>query len=119
MPLFYRALARVDRINRGRTREEKKWRSFTRFQNGAAVNSTAIRCAVVVGGPAGNGAKTAMRGHWDKSAGEELFAADSAKEAIALATTAHPNDDGWFTRYIPKEKGARIYANQWGVAALQ
>ncbi len=52
-------------------------------------------------------------------AGEELFVADSAKEAIALATAAHPNDDGWFTRYIPKESGARIYANQLGVAALR
>jgi hypothetical protein len=46
-------------------------------------------------------------------AGEELFVADSAKEAIALATTAHPDDEGWFTRYIPKERAARIYADQW------
>jgi hypothetical protein len=43
-------------------------------------------------------------------AGEELFVADTAKEAIAQATTAHPDDEGWFTRYIPKEKVARIYA---------
>jgi hypothetical protein len=43
-------------------------------------------------------------------AGEALFVADTAKEAIALATAAHPDDDGWFTRYIPKEKVARIYA---------
>ncbi len=43
-------------------------------------------------------------------AGEELFVADTVKEAIAQATTAHPNDEGWFTRYIPKEKVARIYA---------
>jgi hypothetical protein len=43
-------------------------------------------------------------------AGEELFAADTVKEAIAQATTAHPDDEGWFTRYIPKEKVARIYA---------
>ncbi len=43
-------------------------------------------------------------------AGEELFVANTAKEAIALATMAHPDDDGWFTRYIPKEKVARIYA---------
>jgi len=43
-------------------------------------------------------------------AGEELFVADTAKEAIARATTAHPDDEGWFTRYIPKEKVARIYA---------
>lgn len=43
-------------------------------------------------------------------AGEELFVAKSATQAIALATAAHPDDDGWFTRYIPKEKVKRIYA---------
>ena len=43
-------------------------------------------------------------------AGEELFVAETAKEAIALARAAHPEDEGWFTRYIPKEKVARIYA---------
>jgi hypothetical protein len=43
-------------------------------------------------------------------AGEELFVADSTKDAIAQATAAHPDDEGWFTRYIPKEKVARIYA---------
>jgi len=46
-------------------------------------------------------------------AGEELFVADSAKAAIAMAVAAHPEDDGWFTRYIPKQKAARIYANKW------
>jgi hypothetical protein len=43
-------------------------------------------------------------------AGEELFVADTVKEAIAQATAAHPDDEGWFTRYIPKAKVARIYA---------
>ncbi len=43
-------------------------------------------------------------------AGEELFVADTATEATALAMAAHPEDAGWFTRYIPKEKVARIYA---------
>ena len=43
-------------------------------------------------------------------AGQEVFVADTATDAIAQATTAHPDDDGWFTRYIPKEKAARIYA---------
>ena len=43
-------------------------------------------------------------------AGEELFVADTVKEAIAHAIAAHPEDDGWFTRYIPKDKVARIYA---------
>jgi len=43
-------------------------------------------------------------------AGQELFVADTAKDAAAEATAAHPDDGGWFTRYIPKEKVARIYA---------
>ena len=43
-------------------------------------------------------------------AGEELFVADDTEEAIALARAAHPEDDGWFTRYIPKERLPRIYA---------
>jgi len=37
-------------------------------------------------------------------AGEELFVADVAKEAIALATATHPDDNGWFTRYIPPKR---------------
>src|SRR5262245_31771053 len=43
-------------------------------------------------------------------ASEELFVADTVKEVIAQATAAHPEDEGWFTRYIPKAKVARIYA---------
>lgn len=43
-------------------------------------------------------------------AGEELFVADTTEEAIALARGAHPADDGWFTRYIPKERLPRVYA---------
>lgn len=44
-------------------------------------------------------------------AGEELFVADTPEEALALATAAHPDDDGSFLRYIPREKLDRIYAN--------
>jgi hypothetical protein len=43
-------------------------------------------------------------------AGQELFVAETAEQAIALATAHHPEDDGWFVRYIPKEKRARICA---------
>jgi hypothetical protein len=43
-------------------------------------------------------------------AGEELFVGDTPAEAIALARTAHPEDDGLFVRYIPREKVSRIYA---------
>lgn len=44
-------------------------------------------------------------------AGEELFVADTPEEALALATAAHPEDNGRFLRYIPREKVARIYAD--------
>jgi hypothetical protein len=43
-------------------------------------------------------------------AGQEVFSADSAQEAIAQATKTHPDDLGWFARYIPLEKLARVYA---------
>src|SRR5438105_4781703 len=43
-------------------------------------------------------------------AGQELFVADDAAAVLALARTAHPDDDGCFTRIIPKEKLDRIYA---------
>ena len=43
-------------------------------------------------------------------AGEEIFVADTAEEAIALGRAAQPADDGWFTRYIPKERLPRLYA---------
>ena len=43
-------------------------------------------------------------------AGEELFSADTAEAAIAAARAAHPEDKGWFTRIIPREKVPRIYA---------
>ena len=44
-------------------------------------------------------------------AGEELFVADTPEQALALATAAHPEDDGSFLRYIPREKIDRIYAH--------
>ena len=44
-------------------------------------------------------------------AGQELFVADTALKAIALARAAHPDDDGRFTYCVPKEKAVRIYAS--------
>src|SRR5687767_11641781 len=44
-------------------------------------------------------------------AGEEVFVADTPTAAWALGTAAHPEDDGRFIRYIPREKMARIYAH--------
>src|SRR5712691_5944618 len=37
-------------------------------------------------------------------AGEELFIADTPEEVMALAQAAHPEDDGSFMQYIPREK---------------
>src|SRR5712692_6246616 len=50
-----------------------------------------------------------QRGKYICIAGEELFAADTLEQALALAKAAHPDDNGRFTRYIPREKPARIY----------
>jgi alkanesulfonate monooxygenase SsuD/methylene tetrahydromethanopterin reductase-like flavin-dependent oxidoreductase (luciferase family) len=43
-------------------------------------------------------------------AGQELFVGDTTEEALAQAKAAHPEDDGLFTRIIPRERGPRIYA---------
>jgi prepilin-type processing-associated H-X9-DG protein len=55
---------------------------------------------------------TRHRGRCVCVAGEELFVADTPEEAMALAKSAHPEDDGSFMRYIPREKLARIYAHR-------
>ena len=55
---------------------------------------------------------TRHRGKCVCVAGEELFVADTPEEAMALAKSAHPEDDGSFMRYIPREKLARIYAHR-------
>lgn len=55
---------------------------------------------------------TTHRGKVICVAGQELFVADTPEEVLALAKAAHPEDDGRFTRIIPKEKIARIYGHQ-------
>jgi hypothetical protein len=50
---------------------------------------------------------THYRGKCICVAGEELFVADTPAEALALTTTAHPEDNGRFVYYIPREKAAR------------
>jgi hypothetical protein len=52
---------------------------------------------------------TRYRGKCICVAGEELFVADTAEEVLAHAKAAHPDDDGRFVHYIPREKVARIY----------
>ena len=54
---------------------------------------------------------SAHRGKCLCVAGQELFVANTAAEALALATSAHPDDKGRFVHYIPKEKVPRIYAH--------
>ncbi|HZO27214.1 MAG TPA: hypothetical protein VFH48_14630 [Chloroflexota bacterium] len=51
------------------------------------------------------------RGRWISIAGQEVFAADSAREAITLARAAYPEDDGRFTYCVPTERAARLYAH--------
>jgi hypothetical protein len=54
------------------------------------------------------------RGHRGKCiciAGQQLFVADSAAEALALAKAQHPDDHGRFVQYVAKEKVPRVYAN--------
>ncbi|MBL8794882.1 MAG: hypothetical protein JNM56_13315 [Planctomycetia bacterium] len=48
------------------------------------------------------------RGRYVCVAGEQFFIADSAREADAMAIAAHPDDDGRFLMYFPKEKMVRI-----------
>lgn len=51
------------------------------------------------------------RGKCIAIAGEEIFAADTPEEVIAWATATHPEDEGWFIHYIPREKLVWIYAD--------
>jgi hypothetical protein len=78
---------------KARAQDERYKRNFTWFQAHAAEIFTRYRgkCICI--------------------AGEELFVADTPKEAMAQAMAAHPNDDGSFMHYIPKQKVARIYAH--------
>jgi hypothetical protein len=48
------------------------------------------------------------RGRYFCIAGQELFVADTAEAAITAARAKHPDDQGYFFRYIPAEKRARL-----------
>ncbi len=58
------------------------------------------------------------RGKYICVAGKELFVADTAPDVVALARTAHPEDDGLLLRYIPHEKLERVYAHSWALDAV-
>ena len=51
------------------------------------------------------------RGRYVCIAGEELFVAETPEAAYESGKSAHPEDDGRFVRYIPKEKLPRVYAD--------
>jgi hypothetical protein len=48
------------------------------------------------------------RGKFICIAGGELFVADTAEEALSRARKVHPEDNGRYLRYIPREKMSRI-----------
>lgn len=48
------------------------------------------------------------RGRYICIAGQELFVADTARQALALGAAAHPDDRGSFVRYIPRERLLRV-----------
>ena len=54
---------------------------------------------------------TRYRGKCICVAGEELFVGDTPEKALALAMAAHPEDNGSFLRYIPRQKLDRVYAH--------
>lgn len=51
------------------------------------------------------------RGKFICIAGQELFVGDSVDDVLHAAMTAHPGDQGRFTRYIPAQNIPRIYAH--------
>lgn len=53
-----------------------------------------------------------FRGQCVVIAGQEIFPASEPAEAWALAKAAHPEDDGSFIIYVPREKVARVYGYQ-------
>jgi hypothetical protein len=54
--------------------------------------------------------KSENRGKIVCIAGQEAFIGNTVREAVSLAKAVHPDDQGYFTRYIPRQKVTRIYA---------
>jgi hypothetical protein len=44
-------------------------------------------------------------------AGQELFVGDTTAEVFAWAKGTHPEDDGVLTKYVPVDRGPRIYGH--------
>lgn len=58
------------------------------------------------------------RGKFICIASQQLFVGDSLQEVLAWAKSCHPDDEGRLIRYIPKERGPRIYAYRRIVASV-
>ena len=101
VPLVMEELTDAEELTRARAQDERFERNWAWFEAHAAEIYTRHRgkCLCV--------------------AGQELFVADTPGEVLALATAAHPEDDGRFTRYIPKERAYRIYAHRGPVASVR
>ena len=61
---------------------------------------------------------TRYRGKCIYIAGEELFVGNTPEDVVAQAKAAHPEDNGGFIHYIPREKVARIYAHRREMGAI-
>lgn len=59
------------------------------------------------------------RGKYICIAGQELFIGEDVQDVVARARAAHPDDDGCFTRYIPVERGPRIYGHLRNVGPVR
>ena len=51
-------------------------------------------------------------------AGQKLFVADTAPEAVATARKTHSDDDGLLLRYIPRERMERVHAHSGALVAV-
>ena len=52
-------------------------------------------------------------------AGGELRTFGTAESAWEWAHATHPEDEGVFVHYIPRERGWRVYAGRWSVVPVR
>jgi hypothetical protein len=52
------------------------------------------------------------RGRFLAVAGQEAFLADTPEDAWGQARTAHPEDDGAISQYVPEDGAPRIYGHR-------
>jgi hypothetical protein len=90
VPLIMEELTDTEALTKARAQDERFERNWTWFEAHAPEIYARYRgkCLCI--------------------AGQELFVADTPEEVLALATEAHPEDDGRFTRYISKERTYRL-----------